>query len=333
MANPLIIGGIREYNHHPDWRPEDFIKISSTHLHGKSSEKNVMVEGVSDRQFPVIVEWERPEHPKRALPGAEASGDLEAFPSLDLSRRLPEFENCPALENAMDQVQRVFSLEFASRRDLLQRVSHDYARKVQRHPHDFQSLEVFIAILTAKIRQAQAYVAKELEEKNLRRGAISHVIKIMVDQRRVLLGVLRQRDYKKFEFVLDTLNIAYKPRPTYFEKIERQVHMVRLTELWCAELKEHRLSSLRHEFKTQQPQFLRDKAQKLQWIKTQEEELGLESSVSQDEIQSCLDEAKRIEDLLARQNEGEINQKLFIYKEEAPLTNISDDVDVQAPSS
>lgn len=69
------------------------------------------------------------------------------------------------------------------------------------------------------------------------------------------------------------------------------------------------------------------------WIKTQEEELGLESSVSQDEIQSCLDEAKRIEDLLARQNEGEINQKLFIYKEEAPLTNISDDVDVQAPSS
>ncbi|TRY75184.1 hypothetical protein TCAL_01599 [Tigriopus californicus] len=331
LANPLggmdsaaSLTGIRQYNHHPDWRREDFIRISSTHLHGKSSEKNRTVEGVSDRQFPIIVQWERPKHPKRALPGAEASGDLEAFPTLDPSRRLPEFEGCQALEEAMDKVQRVFSLEFATRRDLLKRVSHDYARKVQRHPHDFQSLEVFIAILTARIRHAQAFVAKELEEKNRRRGAISHVIKIMVDQRRVLLGVLRQRDYKKFEFLLETLNIAYKPRPIYFEKIEREVHMVRLTELWCSELKQHRLSTLKHEFKSQQPEFLRDKAKKLGWIKAQEEELGLQSSVSQDEIQQCLDEAKRIEDILARQTQEDRMQKLFVYEEEVPVATTSD---------
>jgi len=38
-------------------------------------------------------------------------------------------------------------------------------------------------------------------------------LKITIDNRRTLLRYLRESDYKKFEWLLEKLNIAYKPRP------------------------------------------------------------------------------------------------------------------------
>ena len=43
-----------------------------------------------------------------------------------------------------------------------------------------------------------------------------HALKVHIDSRRLLLRYLRETDYKKFEWLLEKLNIAYKPRPLVF---------------------------------------------------------------------------------------------------------------------
>ena len=74
---------------------------------------------------------------------------------------------------------------------------------------------------------------------------------------------LRQTDIKKFEWLLEKLNLVFKPRPFFWEQIERKKHMARLTDLWCEELQQHRLKELRTELQRKQPKYLREKAESL----------------------------------------------------------------------
>ena len=43
----------------------------------------------------------------------------------------------------------------------------------------------------------------------------------------MLLKYLRERDYKKFEWLLEKLDLYYRPRPYFFERVERKKHMAR----------------------------------------------------------------------------------------------------------
>ena len=55
---------------------------------------------------------------------------------------------------------------------------------------------------------------------------VAHILKSMVDRRRTLLRYLRERDYKKFEWLLEKLDLYYRPRPFFWERIERKKHLV-----------------------------------------------------------------------------------------------------------
>ena len=46
--------------------------------------------------------------------------------------------------------------------------------------------------------------------------------------RRAQLGYLRTQDYRHFEWLLEKLNIVYKPRPMIYERVIRRRH----TERW-----------------------------------------------------------------------------------------------------
>ena len=87
-----------------------------------------------------------------------------------------------------------------------------------------------------------------------------------VRKRLVLLKWLRARDYKKFEWLLETLNIVYKPRPFEHEEIQRRVHQARLTALWCDEFRLHKLAEYKKSLDQKQPGFLREKAEKYRYI-------------------------------------------------------------------
>ena len=54
--------------------------------HGFNNNVGVTVEGVSDKQYPVMLQWERPAQIPRTTQGFEGSGDMEGLPALDENR-------------------------------------------------------------------------------------------------------------------------------------------------------------------------------------------------------------------------------------------------------
>ena len=63
-----------------------------------------------------------------------------------------------------------------------------------------------------------------------------------------------------------------------------------------------------------QPEFLRRKAEKLQFILSEERDLGLEPSVTEQEIEECIKKADEVQ----RQLEDEVSrdEEYLIYKED-----------------
>ena len=154
-----------------------------------------------------------------------------------------------------------------------------------------------------------------------RNQARKHDLKILIDHRRTMLSHLRQRDYKKFEWLLEALNIVYKPRPMEnWENVERRRHQDRLTDLWCDELRTHRLNKFKQELKLKQPEFLRYKATVLREILEEEENLGEKPSVTESEIEDIYQKANDIEEKLAKSDKSE--KKYYIYEEKT----VSDDL-------
>ncbi len=64
-------------------------RVSHPYLHGKDSMLDYKVEGVSDKQYPLMLQFERPKHFRRYEQHPEGSGDLEGLPivSSEISSR------------------------------------------------------------------------------------------------------------------------------------------------------------------------------------------------------------------------------------------------------
>ena len=69
-----------------------------------------------------------------------------------------------------------------------------------------------------------------------------------ISSRRKNIGRLREQDYKKYEWLLEKLNLLYKPQPhdappgqlRERELVARKASIERLTDMWCEELRRHR---------------------------------------------------------------------------------------------
>ena len=136
-----------------------------------------------------------------------------------------------------------------------------------------------------------------------------------------MLSHLRERDYQKFEWLLETLDIVYKPRPMEnWESIERRRHQDRLTDLWCDELKTHRLQQYKNELQKKQPDFLRRKAKLMKEILEDEIKLGESPTVSEAEIDELLKKADSIEQIV---NSEEVTKaEGLIYEEVIKSDNL-----------
>ena len=79
----------------------------------------------------------------------------------------------------------------------------------------------------------------------------SHLVR-RITSRRKSLGRLREADYKKYEWLLEKLNLLYKPQPhdappgqlRERELVARKASIERLTDMWCDELRRHRWGSV-----------------------------------------------------------------------------------------
>jgi len=277
--------------------------------------------GISEKSLPIHVKWDRPVMIETCNP--QISGDiggLDHFGKVDLSQPPVKMEKSRALQTATADVKRVLSLEFSRRRDVMDKLTQEVLRSVQQHPRDFDSLEVKITIATIKIRNIQHELIHLYPYKN---QPVKHVLTHKISHRRCLLRALREKDYKKYEWLLEKLNLIYKPMPHDApagvliprENVERKASIEKLTDLWCDELKRHRLNAFQRKLETAQSDFLVKKAEKMRHILKEEQELGLEHTVSEEQIELCLKKSVDINAVLSSPEYNEA-EEFTIYKEE-----------------
>ncbi|XP_066254416.1 small ribosomal subunit protein uS15m [Euwallacea similis] len=242
------------------------------------------------------IKWVRPEKIPCFKP--EKSGDLSPKPPIDKNQYLLEFRNSKELETANDYVKRLFTLEFNSNKQSQKVYLHESINKVKRHEYDNTSIEVKLARWTGQIRAWQ-----QLMERFPRNKYVKVNLKELIDKRKKHLKYLRRWDYKKFEWILEELNLVYKPPPNEFKWITRKESLRKLTDKYCENIKKERLNSLRLQYENEQPAFLEEKIRSLEFIRDEQRECGVEVNVSQEEI-----------DVVKKQLE-ELRQKRVVVEE------------------
>jgi len=292
-------------------KPEDKSAVILGHIRPSIA---VDREGISSKQVPIMVNWKKPQMIETC--NAVISGDiggLEHFglSKMDLTKPPVELEKSKELENAPEEVKKILSLEYKRNRDVISKLKHELVKSVQQHPHDTQSLEVAIAAMTVRIRNRQKVLIDHYPYKN---QPLKHVLTHLVSNRKSLLSHLRATDYRKFEWLLEKLNILYKPPPSIWERVERKASIERLTDIWCQELKENRLKGYRRKLEEEQPKFLKMKAEKLRHIMNEEKELGLEPTVTEEEVSACISRAEEIEKRYAAEELEE--EEYLVFEEE-----------------
>lgn len=154
--------------------------------------------------------------------------------------------------------------------------------------------------MTARIRYLQDEHAKNPDE---RQRFVR--LKEMIEKRKRLLKWLRGWDYRRFEWVLEKLDLEYKPQPAVLFNIFRRESLLRLTKAHCDQIRDDRLVEYKKELQSQQVDFLADKIAKLQYIRQEQKELGVDVTVSEEDIAKV----QQQHDELKRQREEEMKGK------------------------
>lgn len=123
----------------------------------------------------------------------------------------------PLAQTTDDVVKRLLSLELASHSEKLQLKKEQLVAKVQRDENDRSSVEVRVALLTARIRNYQEHLQKHHKDKANKRRML-----MAIDRRKKLLKNLRLVNYDSFEKVCEQLGITYTFPPEYYRRATRR---------------------------------------------------------------------------------------------------------------
>ncbi|XP_023819956.1 28S ribosomal protein S15, mitochondrial [Oryzias latipes] len=128
-----------------------------------------------------------------------------------------DYAAVPLAQTTDDIVKRLLSLELASHSEKLQLKKEQLIAKVQRDETDRSSVEVQIAILTARIRNYGEHLQKHHKDKANKRRML-----MAIDRRKKLLKNLRLVRYETFERVCEQLGITYTFPPEYYRRATRR---------------------------------------------------------------------------------------------------------------
>nr|XP_057909401.1 28S ribosomal protein S15, mitochondrial [Doryrhamphus excisus] len=128
-----------------------------------------------------------------------------------------DYAAVPLAQTTDDIVKRLLSLELANHSEKLQLKTEQLISKVRRHENDRTSVEVQVAILTARIRNLQEHLLKHHKDKSNKRRML-----MAIDRRKKLLKNLRLVRYEAFEKVCEQLGITYTFPPEYYRKATRR---------------------------------------------------------------------------------------------------------------
>ncbi|XP_055586942.1 28S ribosomal protein S15, mitochondrial [Uranotaenia lowii] len=224
------------------------------------------------------IKWVRPEKIPCYKPAK--SGDLQAMRPMAGTELLKDYRQSKELQSADETVKNMFSLEHNRRREMLENFREEMVKRVQRHDLDYGSMEAKLGLMTAQIRSLQ-----EVMEKYPRHSGAKVHLKELIDKRKRFLRYLRRWDYRRFEYILEKLDLVYKPYPTHFHWITRKDSLRKLTDIHCEDIKSTRLQAYREQLEAQQLDFLAKKLENLEFIRREQIECKIPVTVSAEQIQ------------------------------------------------
>lgn len=133
--------------------------------------------------------------------------------------------------------------------------------------------------MTASIRRFQEHMDNFPRDKK-----IKVELKEMIDKRKKFLKYLRRWDYKRFEWVLEKLDLVFKPHPPKYHWITRKESLVKLTDIHCDGLRTDKLDTLKQTLKSQQIEFLEKKVKSLQFIRKEQIACNVPVTITEEDI-------------------------------------------------
>ncbi|CAH0402721.1 unnamed protein product [Chilo suppressalis] len=223
------------------------------------------------------IKWVRPDY----VPSykAEKSGDLENIPKISDDALGLDYTLSGELKDAPESVKKIFSVAHLGPKEYKTLVKEALTERVKQHQYDDTTVEFKVAKMTAQIRCLQ-----ETMDKHPKNVIAKKACQELIDKRKKTLKLLRQYDYKKFEWLLEKLNIEYKAHPDTYNKLSRKESLKKLTELHCEDVRNKKLDEYRNLLESQQGPFLEDKLNALKFIKSEQMELQLPVTVTDQDI-------------------------------------------------
>ncbi|GIY20005.1 28S ribosomal protein S15, mitochondrial [Caerostris darwini] len=204
----------------------------------------------------------------------EQSGDKVKENIVDPSLPKPDFELSDELKDADERVKQYFSCQTASRSEAREALRRQVLKRIQRHPNDFSSLEVKIALNTIQIRG----LFNHKERKGKKEVVFSRIVlPILINRRNSMLNHLRKMDYERYCWLLEELDLYLNPPPlgAKNEKYCKKWDLRRLTKEYCKKMVVDKKAAYHEELKKQQAEFLEEKKRILAWIEEEEKALNV----------------------------------------------------------
>ncbi|XP_017460576.1 PREDICTED: 28S ribosomal protein S15, mitochondrial [Rhagoletis zephyria] len=223
------------------------------------------------------IKWVRPEKIPCTKP--EKSGDLGKLPPVNEKEFLLDYKDSRELQSADPIVQSLFQLGNNRCADTARYLREQLIKEVQRHPLDYGSMEAKLARMTVRIRIMQ----DELEQYP-RNTKLKVALKELIDKRKKFLKYLRRWDYRRFEWMLEKLDLVYKPPPAEFHWITRKESLQKLTDAHCEKIKEERLAEYRNMLDEQKIPFLEEAIKKMEFVRKEQIDLEIPVSVTEEQI-------------------------------------------------
>ncbi|XP_054738978.1 28S ribosomal protein S15, mitochondrial [Anastrepha obliqua] len=224
------------------------------------------------------IKWVRPVKIPSTNP--EKSGDLGKLPPVNEKEFLLEYKNSTELQSADPVVQSLFQLGNNRSADISRYLRDQLIKEVQRHPLDYGSMEAKLARMTVRIRSMQ----QELEQFP-RNNKLKVALKELIEKRKKFLKYLRRWDYRRFEWMLEKLDLVYKPPPTEFHWITRKESLQKLTDAHCEKIKDERLAEYRKLLDEQKIPFLEDTIKKMEFVRKEQIDLEIPVTVTEQQIE------------------------------------------------
>lgn len=160
-----------------------------------------------------------------------------------------------------------------------------------------------VAKQTAQIRAMQEYM-----EKFPRNKVVKVCLKELIDYRKKMLKCLRRVDYKRFEWLLEKLDLLYRPSPEEFHWIARKDSLRKLCKIECDGMRQEKLDKFRKHLESQQIGFLEEKIKSLEFIRNEQVECKVPVTVTVEEINAVKKQLAELQ--VKRAEEEEANKKL-----------------------